>query len=100
MEESISKSQKKRDIIALQKLGVRLIALNPAALDNLPLSSSLRQAIDDAKKIKAHKATRRQAQFIGKLMRSEDHEAIIEALGMPAFQISRNSIRTGNAHSF
>ncbi|KTD36496.1 alpha helix protein [Legionella nautarum] len=79
MEELKSKSQKKRDAEALKKIGVELIALSETKLDTLPLSPPLRQAIIDAKSIKSHGATRRQAQLIGKLMRSADTEAILQA---------------------
>lgn len=79
MEEPKSKSQKKRDADALQKVGVKLIALSSAKLDTLPLPPNLRQAIIAAKAIKSHGAIRRQAQLIGKLMRAADSEAILEA---------------------
>jgi ribosome-associated protein len=79
MEEIKSKSQKKRDADALQKIGVELIALSEAKLDTLPLPENLRQAITQAKNIRSHGAIRRQAQLIGKLMRAADSEAIIEA---------------------
>ncbi|KTD18802.1 alpha helix protein [Legionella lansingensis] len=79
MEESKSKSQKKRDADALQKIGVKLIALSSNKLDTLPLPANLRQAIMDAKTIKSHGAIRRQAQLIGKLMRAADSEAILTA---------------------
>lgn len=74
-----SKSQKKRDAEALRDLGVELIELSIAKLDSFPLTDNLRQAIIDAKSIKSHGAKRRQAQLIGKLMRSADHEAILQA---------------------
>lgn len=79
MEETKSKSQKKRDADALQHLGIKLTALSMAKLDALPLPPNLRQAINDAKSIKSHGAIRRQAQLIGKLMRAADSEAIIDA---------------------
>lgn len=79
MDEPISKSQKKRDADALQKLGVELIALPAAKLDTIPMPDELRQAIDLAKTLKSHGAIRRQAQLIGKLMRSADTEAIAQA---------------------
>ncbi|WED42904.1 ribosome biogenesis factor YjgA [Legionella cardiaca] len=79
MEEQKSKSQKKRDAEALQKVGVKLIALNATKLDELPLPANLRQAIIEAKNIKSHGAMRRQAQLIGKLMRASDSEAILAA---------------------
>ncbi len=77
MEEPISKSQKKREADALQKLGTLLIDWRLDRLDQLPLSDRVRRAILDAKKLNSHGAIRRQSQLIGKLMRSEDHELII-----------------------
>lgn len=79
MDEQVSKSQKKRDADALQKIGVQLVALSFTKLDTLPLPDVLYKAITDAKLIKSHGAKRRQAQLIGKLMRAADFEAIIEA---------------------
>lgn len=79
MDESKSKSQKKREADALQKLGVELIALSQAKLDSLPLPDHLHQAIVEARTLKSHGAMRRQAQLIGKLMRSADSEAIMDA---------------------
>lgn len=79
MEEPISKSQKKREANALQKVGVKLGELSIEKLDMLPLPNDLRQAILQAKSIKSHGAMRRQAQLIGKLMRLADSEAILDA---------------------
>lgn len=79
MEEYKSKSQKKRDAEALQKIGLKMLALSVEKLDRIPLPDNLRQAIMEAKKIKSHGAARRQAQLIGKLMRNADYEAIILA---------------------
>lgn len=77
MEEEISKSQKKRDADALQKIGVSLIDWSIDKIDKLPLPDNLRKAIIDAKSIKSHGAKRRQAQFIGKLMRTSDLDTIL-----------------------
>lgn len=79
MEESKSKSQKKRDADALQKVGVQLIALSMTKLDLLPLSDPLKKAIVDAKSLRSNGAIRRQAQLIGKLMRSDNSEEILAA---------------------
>ncbi len=70
IEEEKSKSQKKRDAEAQQKLGVELINWSQDKLNLLPLPETLRQAIIDAKSLKSHGAIRRQAQLIGKLMRT------------------------------
>lgn len=79
MDEPVSKSQKKRDADALQKIGVKLIDLSFKKLDSLPLPDNLYKAITDAKLIKSHGAKRRQAQLIGKLMRAADFDAIVDA---------------------
>ena len=71
-----SKSARKREYIALQKLGEELITLQPSELDNLPLDESLLEAVLEAKQIKAHGALRRQKQYIGKLMRHIDPEPL------------------------
>lgn len=77
MDELKSKSQKKREAEALQKIGIQLIGLSLEKLDMLPLSANLRQAIIDAKLLKSHGAVRRQAQLIGKLMRSDNSAEIV-----------------------
>lgn len=79
MEEPISKTEKKRQVEALQRLGVKLIDLPNDKLDSIPLSPQLKQAILDARKIKSNGAKRRQAQLIGKLMRQDDSEEIEQA---------------------
>ena len=71
-----SKTQVKRELQALQDLGERLTTLKPELLSKLPLSDALRKALDDAPKHKAHIARKRHIQYIGKLMRSADVEAI------------------------
>lgn len=75
-----SKSQKKRDVEALQKLGERLLALRETDLGAIPLSDKLREALRLGKSITSHGALRRHKQYIGKLMRSENSEAIAVAV--------------------
>ncbi|NCF74582.1 MAG: DUF615 domain-containing protein [Gammaproteobacteria bacterium] len=71
-----SKSARKREYLALQKLGEELITLKPSDLDALPLDENLRDAVMEAQQIKAHGALRRQKQYIGKLMRHLDPEPL------------------------
>ena len=71
-----SKSARKREYIALQKLGEELITLKESDLDSLPLDDNLRDAVLEARQMKAHGALRRQKQYIGKLMRNIDPEPI------------------------
>jgi ribosome-associated protein len=66
---------------ALQQLGERLVALPQAELDAINIEDErLREAVDQARRIKARGGLRRQLQFIGKLMRSIDSSAIEAAL--------------------
>lgn len=71
-----SKSAKKREYLALQKLGEDLITLKRSELDSLPLDEALLEAVLEAQQIKAHGALRRQKQYIGKLMRHIDPEPL------------------------
>ena len=75
-----SKSALKREDQALKVLGEELIALKPTQLDQLPLDERLRDAIDEARGMRAHGALRRQRQLIGKLLRLSDAASIREAL--------------------
>jgi ribosome-associated protein len=70
--EEISRSQRKRDVEALQTLGERLITLPASQLAQLDIPDNLRAALREAKRLNANGAIRRQKQYIGKLMRGVD----------------------------
>lgn len=72
----LSKTKKKEHVEALQDLGVELINTSTEKLAKLDLPSNLMDALKEAKRLKANGAVRRQAQYIGKLMRSLDGEEI------------------------
>lgn len=74
-----SKSQRKREMLELQAVGERLLALSEQQLADFPLSEDLRKALSEYHRISKHEARRRQMQYIGRLMRSEDHEGIAAA---------------------
>lgn len=76
----VSKSQKKRDMDALQDLGKRLTEYGPARLKKVPMSDNLREALVEMARLTAHGARARQLQYIGKLMRSEEIGPIQAAL--------------------
>ncbi|MGH1472421.1 MAG: ribosome biogenesis factor YjgA [Cellvibrionaceae bacterium] len=76
----ISKSQLKREMEDLQKLGKQLIDLNETQRKTFSLPEELEDAILEHKRITKNEAKRRQMQFIGKLMRKANHEAIQEKL--------------------
>ncbi|KJZ12935.1 MULTISPECIES: ribosome biogenesis factor YjgA [Halomonas] len=71
-----SKSQLKREMHELQALGERFIAMKPEERARFPLSDDLLRAIDETDRIRAREARRRHMQYVGKLMRKEDLEAI------------------------
>lgn len=75
-----SKSQQKRDMTALQKLGEELVLQSAERLERVDMPDDLRTAIADARRITDHEGRRRQMQFIGRLMRDVDPGPIRAAL--------------------
>ncbi|MFN3543964.1 MAG: ribosome biogenesis factor YjgA [Thiobacillus sp.] len=67
-----SKSQKKREVEALQALGAELVKLPDAQFQRIELPEELRDAVALCRRITQNSALRRQRQYIGKLMRSVD----------------------------
>jgi ribosome-associated protein len=78
--EAPSKSQRKRDMHALQDLGKRLVELSAERLERIAMPDELREAVSEARHITKHEARRRQMQYIGRLMREADPEPIRDAL--------------------
>jgi ribosome-associated protein len=75
-----SKTQQKKAMHELQKLGEALAQLPDNRLDTLEIPESLLSAVQEFKRTKSHEGRRRQMQYIGKLMRQVDVEAIREAV--------------------
>lgn len=71
-----SKSQVKREMLALQDLGKQLIELSPDQLKQLPLAEKLYDAIRLAQRTTSREGRRRQVHYVGKLMRDADAETI------------------------
>lgn len=71
-----SRSELKRQSAALQKLGEELARLSPALWRNFSISPQLLEALSEHSKIKSREGRRRQLQFIGRLMRTENSEQI------------------------
>jgi ribosome-associated protein len=71
-----SKSQRKRDAHALQTLGIQLVALSAAQLARLDLPETLHEAVLAAQRMRAHGARTRQLQYIGKLIRQLEPDAL------------------------
>ena len=75
-EELVSKTQIKNEMSDRQALGMQLTKLAPDTLKKIGLSEELLEAVLFYKKITANGALKRQAQFIGRLMRDTDPEPI------------------------
>lgn len=75
-----SKSQLKREMTALQKLGADLVAEPKDRVMRVPMPEDVRDAILECQKIRDHEGRRRQLQYVGKKMRSltEDEVAAIQ----------------------
>jgi ribosome-associated protein len=71
-----SKSQLKREALALQDLGERLVGLSPARLARLGLSERLMSAVEETRKITSHSARKRQIRWLAKVIAGEDTEQI------------------------
>lgn len=75
-----SKSQRKRDMEALQDIGKQLVKLPDSKLARMSLPDDLRQAVMDYRRFTKNEAVRRQLQYIGRLMRKIDPEPIEKQL--------------------
>jgi len=78
--EVVSKSQRKRDALELKNLASTLIGLDAARLARVPMDDSIREAIEDARKIRSNVARKRQLQYAAKLLRRVDPAEIIETI--------------------
>jgi len=75
-DERPSKSQLKREMHALQALGEAIIAMTPAERARFPLSDDMLAAVEETSRVRSHEGRRRHMQYVGKVMRREDLEAI------------------------
>lgn len=75
----LSKSQRKRDALALQALADELVRLPAAELDGVPLPAQLRDAVIAAREL-SRGAYRRQVRYLGRLLRDTDAEPIKRAV--------------------
>lgn len=75
-----SRSEKKRQSLALQELGEELTRLAPQEVKKLDLPSDLEEALVLYGRIGTHEGRRRQLQFIGRIMRDLDPEPVRAAL--------------------
>lgn len=78
-EQTVSRSEIKRQMLALQALGERLVTLKPAQWEEFGFSESMLEALQESQRIKSHNAMRRHIRRLGKLLNQEDTEKV-EAL--------------------
>ncbi|STZ75693.1 ribosome biogenesis factor YjgA [Bergeriella denitrificans] len=79
-DEWVSKTRMKKQMNDLQDLGMALTKLSTDTLKKIGLSEELFEAVQAYKKITSNGALKRQAQFIGRLMRDTDPEPIEQFL--------------------
>lgn len=93
-EELISKSQIKKEMLDLQALGRKIVALPKTQRAKLPLDEDMRDALVLADKIKnKHEAAKRHMQYIGKALREADLEGIYQALDFIANKHQQETIQ-------
>lgn len=71
-----SKSEMKRESARMQALGEKLMSLKEFHWAKVPLSDAMLAALEESLRITSHEGLRRHKQYIGKLMRNEDIDAI------------------------
>jgi ribosome-associated protein len=94
-----SKSQRKREVNALQDLGTALEALPKDKLAKVPLPEKLLDALREAKRTTAHEGKRRQMQYIGKLMRALTDEEVEAIRRVLATFVGASKAETARLHA-
>jgi ribosome-associated protein len=75
-----SKTRMKQQSHDLQALGVQIAELSAEKLAALDLPEALRDAIEQFRRTRSFEGKRRQMQYVGKLMRGADEDALREAV--------------------
>lgn len=79
----LSKTKRKQAMEELQELGEELVALPADRVKRIDIPEELRSAVSEAQRMtRLDEAKRRQMQYIGKLMRNVEVDAIREALAL------------------
>jgi ribosome-associated protein len=95
-----SKSQLKRDMTALQKLGQELIDQPRDRVKRVPMPDDVRDAILECQLIKDHEGRRRQLQYVGKKMRTLDPEEVATIQRTIDSWRGASKAETATMHSF
>jgi len=95
IDERPSRSQLKRDMAELQKLGLALAALGDNVVKESNLPPDVEEALLRIKTISKHEARRRHLQYVGKLMRTFDTTQVREIVEAAE---KGHSIKTAEFH--
>jgi len=87
-----SKTQLKQKSHDLQDLGEAVAALPDDRLATLELPDALREAILTYRLTRSHEGRRRQMQYVGKLMRGADEDALREAVALATIGSARAAL--------
>jgi len=77
LDNQVSKSEIKRDMLALQKLAERLVKLTPGQWEQQHFGQKMMAALQESRRVKGHNAMRRHIRRLGKLLREEDSERVV-----------------------
>lgn len=88
--EKLSRTQKKKTALAMQKTGEALLSLTETQLRALTLPEELYLAVAEAHRMRSHGARRRQLQYIGTLMREADADQIQKQVDQLQTQSSKD----------
>jgi ribosome-associated protein len=95
-----SKSELKRRMHDLQDLGAAVAELPTSRLESLRIEDRLRDAIAEFGRTRSHEGRRRQLQYIGKLMKFEDAEALREAVAAYRLGSARDTLALHQAEAW
>ena len=70
-----SRTQQRREALAVLALAAQLVELQPSRLAKLDLPDDVREEIDRTRKVTSHVAHKRQLAYLAKIMRRYDDEA-------------------------
>ena len=76
MKEDKSKSQSRRDALALKAFGEKLLALSPKQLATLDLPEQIKEVVIAYRKMKSHLAQKRHIQYLGNCLRHLDEDEV------------------------
>jgi ribosome-associated protein len=95
-----SKTRLKQQSHDLQTLGVAVAGLSDERLARIEMPDTLREAIEAYRRTRSHEGRRRQMQYVGKLMRSADEEALREAVAEASIGSARETLRLHEAEQW